>query len=273
MKTLEKLELRQVRVYAEGRVAPLLDQINLTIAPGEWVSIVGPNGSGKSTLAKIITGVCTPHSGEILRGFADDEPIPYVMQSDEGHFGETPWDDVVFVLEARGADPAHIPVTASSVLEQVGLAKVMHQPISSLSGGQRQKVAIAGCLAVDAPLLLFDEATAMLDAMSRRQVLELVKQLHRAGATIVWLTHLMEEVAEGDRVVVLHEGTMAFNGDAVTFFYGEDGTGHGRTPCEKAGYAAPYAIQVAQVYLREGGALSYLPMNAEQLSKAVNGSG
>lgn len=273
MMTSNKLILRQVSVYAEGRAEPLLHDIHLTIEQGEWVSIIGPNGSGKSTLAKVLSGVITPGSGEVFRGFSGDGPIPYVMQSDEGHFGQTPWEDVVFVLEASGADPDQLSGITVKVLEQVGLAEVMHQPISTLSGGQRQKVAIAGCLAVDAPILLFDEATAMLDALSRRQVLALAKRLHRSGVTIVWLTHLMDEVAEGDRVVVLQDGKMNFDGDTVTFFYREDGTGSGKTPCEKAGYTAPYTVQVARVYRREGGALSFLPLNAEQLVKAVKGDG
>ena len=261
--------LKDVHVYAQNNEKPILKDIHLEISRGDWVSIVGRNGSGKSTLAKLLSGILAPARGDIHRGFAGDEPIPYVMQQEEQLFGETPWEDVVFILESRGEESWRIPAIASQALQQVGLEPLMHKPLAELSGGQRQLAAAAGCLAAKPQLLLFDEATSMLDAGSRRQVLEAAKSLHRSGSTVLWITHHMEEAAEGSRIVALDQGSIAFDGSAAAFFY-EDSTG--LTPCEQAGFTEPYPIQVARILMRGGMRFTHPPLTAEQLSKAMKSS-
>ncbi|NHN31029.1 energy-coupling factor ABC transporter ATP-binding protein [Paenibacillus agricola] len=198
---------------------PVLKHMHLRIAEGEWISVVGPNGSGKSSFAQFIAGVIDRASGEFHRGFLP-EIIPYVMQQNV-FFGETPWEDIVFQLEMRSEEPLAIPAIAEQALAAVGLGTLMHQPLAQLSGGQKQLAAIAGCIAAKAPLLLFDEATSMLDSSSRKLVLEAALALHHQGTSVIWLTHHMEELVVGGRVVGLEQGNVIFDGTPASFFYGD----------------------------------------------------
>jgi energy-coupling factor transport system ATP-binding protein len=261
----QDLVLNDVYVYtvADDSPTPLLQGIHMRIARGEWVNIVGRNGSGKSTLGRLLTGILPVSEGSLKRGFAGSEPVPYVMQQDGQLFGDTPWEDVVFLLEVRGTSPSMIRSAAASALSRVGLAAEMHRPIAELSGGQKQLTATAGCLAADAPLLLFDEATSMLDSTSRRQVLEAAKNLHNKGATVIWLTHHMEELFAGERVIALDQGQIVFDGTVSSFFYG--------TQCESLGFEPPFPVQVAKELQSMGVPLTGMPITTEQLAEAVRG--
>jgi energy-coupling factor transport system ATP-binding protein len=256
---------KDVYVYASGSEehVALLKGINLRISQGEWVSIVGRNGSGKSTLAQVLSGILPVNEGMVERGFAGIDPIPYVMQQDDQLFGDTPWEDIVFLLEVRGTDPAKIAGAASAALVQVGLSAEMHRPVSELSGGQRQLAATAGCLAVNAPLMLFDEAVSMLDSTSRRLVMDAAKDLHNKGATIIWMTHHMQQLSAGQRVIALDEGQLVFDGSPAEFFFG--------TMCETLGFELPFPVQIAKELMKTGIKLSSLPITAAALTEAVRG--
>jgi energy-coupling factor transport system ATP-binding protein len=266
------LILKHIRVIANELKTskPLLEDINLEIRMGEWLSVIGRNGSGKSTLAKIISGLLIPTAGSIDYDAHIGLPIPYVMQHEDPFVGETAWEDIVFLLETRGESPACISSIAASVLHDVGLSEHMHTPLSELSGGQRQLVALAGCLAADAPLLLFDEASSMLDNESRQLILALVKALHQSGKTVIWFTHRISEVTEGDRVIVLEHGAIQFDGSTETFFYGEGATSNTTpSPCEQFGFEPPYSIQIARALLSSGVSISPYPLNASQLAEVI----
>ncbi|SFL34253.1 Energy-coupling factor transporter ATP-binding protein EcfA2 [Paenibacillus sp. 1_12] len=206
-----------------GHAVPVLNHIDLRIAAGEWVNIVGPNGSGKSTLAQLIAGIQSIHSGNVDRGFLPDV-VPYVMQHNY-FFGETPWEDIIFQLEMRGEEPQQIPHIAHQALVAVGLENLKYRPFTELSGGQKQLAAIAGCIAAKAPLLLLDEATSMLDSSSRMDVLKAVQTIHRQGASVIWLTHHMEELVDGTRVIGMKNGKIMFDGKPASFFYGCEAAG------------------------------------------------
>jgi energy-coupling factor transport system ATP-binding protein len=265
MMNQQDLQCKDVYVYASGsdEHVALLKGINLRISQGEWVSIIGRNGSGKSTLAQVLTGILPVNEGDVERGFAGWDPIPYVMQQEGQLFGDTPWEDIVFLLEVRGFDPDKIPSAAVHALSRVGLSSDMHRPISALSGGQKQLAATAGCLAVNAPLLLFDEAASMLDSTSRHLVLETAKDLHNKGATVIWMTHHMEELSAGERVVALDHGQVVFDGSITSFFYG--------SLCETLGFELPFPVQVAKELIKSGIPLPSLPITAMQLAEAVRG--
>jgi energy-coupling factor transport system ATP-binding protein len=254
----------------------LLKDINLRITAGEWISIVGRNGSGKSTLAQLLTGVLPIQSGFIERGFCGQEPMPYVMQQDVQWFGETPWEDIVFLLESRGEDAKLIPEIAHSALQSVGLEFLKHCPFTELSGGQKQLSAIAGCLAAKSPLLLFDEATSMLDSTSRKQVMETAKYLHIQGSSVIWLTHHLDDLSFGERVIALDQGKICYDGSTTSFFYGkteEIRISQAKTPCEVLGFALPFPIQVARELGFQGIPLQSFPLTGEQLLEAVNSLG
>lgn len=253
----------------------ILKDINLRISQGEWISIVGKNGSGKSTLAQLLTGVHTSASGTMDRGFCGNEPIPYVMQQEVQWFGETPWEDMVFLLESRGENAARIPEIIRAALQNVGIDALRDRSFTELSGGQKQLAVIAGCLAAKTPLLVFDEATSMLDSTSRLQVLEAAKSINREGTAVIWLTHHLEDLSFGDRVIALEAGKIRYDGTTTLFFYPAFSTSGVEkvsllTPCEELGFTLPYPIQVAHALKLQGIQLESQPLTAKQLVEAVS---
>ncbi|WP_162463186.1 ATP-binding cassette domain-containing protein [Paenibacillus psychroresistens] len=264
-----------VEVPYENGSLTLLKDISLCISQGEWISIVGKNGSGKSTLAQLLTGVRKASSGIIQRGFSGDEPIPYVMQQEMQWFGETPWEDMIFLLESRGEDVKLIPEIIQSALERVGIDLLKDRPFAEMSGGQQQLAAIAGCLAARTPIIVFDEATSMLDSTSRQQVLAAAKTINQQGTAVVWLTHHIEDLSFGERVIALESGKISYDDSTTAFFYRGstfdlNHTTLIKTPCEELGFTLPYPIQVAHELKLKGIQLPTLPLTSEQLVEAVS---
>lgn len=251
-----------VRVVAGEAARPVLHNIDLTIRPGEWVTVAGENGSGKSTLLGVIAGLIEPDAGTVSRGFAGEGTIPCVMQQVGPFFGDTPWEETLFAMEGSGVRADAVPTLAEEALAATGLHPLRHRPIETLSGGRRQLVSVAACLAVGAPLILFDEATSMLDGRSRRLVLETAFRLHREGVSVLWASHRPEESAPDGRIVVLHSGEIVYDDSAESFFYGEDG--YGRTPCERFGFTPPFAVRTARALQRRGWRPAPLPLFGEE---------
>lgn len=262
------LELSGVSVFAGRPDLPALRDVRLVIRPGEWITVLGENGSGKSTLIGVAAGLVEPDAGTVRRGFAGGGPVPFVMQQVGPFFGDTPWEEVMFALEGRGIPAEEAAARAGAALRSTGLFPVRHRPLASLSGGRRQLASVAACLATGAPLLLFDEATSMLDETSRRLVLETAKRLNREGAAVVWCTHRPEDAAAGGRIVVLADGAVAFDGLAEDFFYRE--TENGSTPCEALGFAPPFAVRTARALARFGRKIETRPLTAEQLAASLD---
>lgn len=263
-------------VLNESRMpAPILQQIDLHINRGEWITLIGRNGSGKSTLAKVIAG--TRVDG--LTGKTERHPssagrtVPIVMQQPEAAMvGATPWEDVVLMLEQNEAEPGDIVGLAEQALARVGMGGRMHQPVGTLSGGQKQLVAIAGCLAVYAPLLILDEAASMLDPDASIYVQEQARALNRAGTTVVWITQGLDEIRTGDRIVAMEGGRIAFDGSAAEWYERPNGL-DGGSFCERLGFEAPYSVQVAWEMERLGVSLTPFPITPAELAKAVSAYG
>ncbi|CAM3931363.1 ATP-binding cassette domain-containing protein [Paenibacillus alkaliterrae] len=252
---------------------PILKDVSFRIQDGEWITLLGQNGSGKSTLAKVVAGYrMAGMTGQIVRGMKtpfQGRPIPIVMQQPEAAMiGATPWEDVVLMLEQNELDAERITIEAELVLRKVGLGERLHQPIETLSGGQKQLVAIAGCLAMHSPLLVLDEVTAMLDPEAAGFVLDQVRALHQSGVTVVWITQKLEELRQGDRVVAMNDGFIVFDGQADEWFARGAG-GVQISICEQLGFEAPYSAQVAWELEKEGVKLSPFPFTAEMLAEAV----
>ncbi|MGO4543966.1 energy-coupling factor ABC transporter ATP-binding protein [Paenibacillus sp. 2TAB23] len=251
----------------------ILKDISLTIEHGVWLSLLGRNGSGKSTLAKVAAGFRVAGlEGEMIRKIhtaAEGRPVPIVMQQPEAAMvGATPWEDIVLLLEQNELSGMDIPAEAEKALQRVGMGDKFHQPIETLSGGQKQLVAIAGCLAAKSPMLVLDEVTAMLDPEASSKVLEHVRALHHEGVTVVWITQKLEELRSGDRIIAMEEGAIAFDGNADTWFE-RSHAGINDSWCERLGFEAPYAAQVAWELAELGVQLSPFPLTAEMLAKAV----
>lgn len=275
---ISQIEMKQVTVtppvMLEGQKRlPIIKNVSLTIHKGEWISLLGRNGSGKSTLAKVAAGFRTAGvAGQITRSVktaAEGKPIPIVMQQPEtAMIGATPWEDVILMLEQNELAVSDIALEAALALRRVGMGERLHQPIETLSGGQKQLVAIAGCLALQSPLLVLDEVTALLDPEAAYAVLEQVRRLQQSGVTIIWITQKLEELREGDRIVAMNDGSIAYDGQAGEWF-ARSQSGTKDSLCEQLGFEAPYAAQVAWELEEQGVMLRPFPFTAHMLAEAV----
>ena len=214
----------------ERRPVIALRGIDLEIWPGEYVVVLGPNGSGKSTLARHCNALLTPTSGRVLvGGFDTRDPsarrqicdlVGVIFQNPDNQIIATVVeDDVAWGLAARHRSVAEIRLRVTEALNAVGIADLRDLPPHRLSGGQRQRLAIASALAVQPTCLMADEPTALLNPLARVEVAALLRQLNRElGLTIVHVTHLLEEAAEADRIVVMFEGAIALVGSPIEVF-------------------------------------------------------
>ena len=193
--------------YGDGlRRVVALDGIDLTIAPGEFVCIVGPSGCGKSTLLRILAGLDRASSGTIDIDAAGWPVANAMVFQDSGLF---PWmnveKNVGFGLMTRGVPSGEAALRVDAVLRLVGLTRFRHHYPHQLSGGMRQRGAIARAFVTDPAMLLMDEPFAALDAQNRVILqAELVRIWEETGKTVVYITHSIDEaLLLGDRTVVM----------------------------------------------------------------------
>ena len=218
------LELNNVSYRYEGAAQNALSGVTMTIEAGEMLAIVGHNGSGKSTLAKHLNGLLLPTGGNVTIDGMDTknedallairQRVGMVFQNPDNQLVTTiVEEDVGFGPENLGVPPKEIRGRVDAALESVGMTAYADKASHALSGGQKQRIAIAGMLAMQPEVLVLDEATAMLDPQGRREVLEIVKRLHReTGLTVVMITQFMEETLSCDRVVVMGGGKLQLSG-------------------------------------------------------------
>ncbi len=211
------------KIYAQGEIqVTALNQISLTIAAGEFLTLMGPSGSGKSTLLHIIAGVDRPTSGECLVQGVD------VTQLNESELADWRNQNVGFVFQTFNLIPVltafengELPLLLTrlgsaqrrrqveAVLDLVGLSDRMHHLPRQLSGGQEQRVAIARALVTDPKLVVADEPTGNLDSRSAQEVLGLLQSLSRpAGKTVIMVTHDPKAAAFGSRSIHLEKGEL-----------------------------------------------------------------
>jgi len=215
--------------YLSPERIDVLKDVNLKIDKGEFVSIIGRNGSGKSTLARLISVLLLPSEGEV---FVDgmntrEEENLYKIRRKVGMVFQNPdnqivsqivEEDVAFGLENLNFPPDKIRERVDGVLEEVGLYEFKNFPPHFLSGGQKQKLAIAGVLVMEPEYLVLDEPTSLLDPRGRRDVINLILKLHKKGITIVLITHRMEEASISQRVIVLNDGRIEMDGPPQDVF-------------------------------------------------------
>lgn len=202
----------------KGRVIKAILPTTLSIQPGEFVAVVGANGSGKSTLAKLLNGLLLPTNGEVLidghntkdadnKIFAPRQ-VGLVFQNPDNQLTATiVEDDVAFGPENLGIPPEEIRARVDRALKTVGMTEFKDKDPHNLSAGQRQKIAVAGILAMEPKYLVMDEPTSMLDPVGRRDILETLSELRQKSPIgIVYITHIIEEIVEADRILVMTEG-------------------------------------------------------------------
>jgi energy-coupling factor transporter ATPase len=210
-------------------VIPVLRDISLNIYSGEYVAIIGHNGSGKSTLSKHFNAILKPSIGNVYVSGLNTKDARYtreirqkvgmVFQHPDNQIVATiVEDDIAFGLENIGVPYKEMKERIEFALNAVGMSEYRNRPPHHLSGGQKQRIAIAGVIAMMPQCLVLDEATSMLDAYGRRDILRVVRKLHQEGMTIITVTHHMSEVAEADRVLVIEAGRIVMQGTPREIF-------------------------------------------------------
>jgi sulfate transport system ATP-binding protein len=201
-----------IKTFGKNRV---VDRVSFSIESGELVALLGPSGGGKSTVLRIIAGLETPDSGDVLLHGEDathkrvqERAIGFVFQHYALFRHMTVRKNIAFGLEVRKRPKVEINQTVNELLEMIQLKDLGDRYPSQLSGGQRQRVALARALAPKPALLLLDEPFGALDAKVRLELREWIRKLHKErGVTSVFVTHDQEEAMDlADRVVVLHKG-------------------------------------------------------------------
>ncbi len=224
------IELKNVSFsYYLPEKVDVIKNVDLTINNGEFLVIIGRNGSGKSTLGRLISFILEPTEGEIV--IDDKKPkididyldvrkkIGMVFQNPDNQIvSQIVEEDVAFGLENLNYSEEEIGEKIDDVLNEVGLNEFRKFPPNFLSGGQRQKLAIAGILVMEPQYLVLDEPTSLLDPKGRKDVIELIKKLNKEGITIILITHRMEEAVLADRVLVLNKGEIFLEGKPEEVF-------------------------------------------------------
>jgi energy-coupling factor transport system ATP-binding protein len=226
------VEVRALKFnYPDG--PPVLDSIDLRIAPGEFVAIIGQNGSGKTTLAKHLVGLLRPTAGAVMLNGRDRTTmrpaetaaeVGYVFQNpDHQIFAATVEDEVAFGPRNFNLAPGEIQRRCDEVLRAVGLQDARALDPFLLSKGERQRLAVASVLALRPRLLILDEPTTGLDYREQRRMMALVTELNRDGIAIVMITHTPWLVAEyARRVVLIRGGRKLYDGGVREFLASDE---------------------------------------------------
>ena len=202
----------------------VLKGINFTIHKGEYVAIMGPSGSGKSTLMNIIGCLDSPTSGSYkLNGKEvanmSDDNLSYVRNSEIGFVFQsfnllprnTALENVMLPLQYAGLDKQERLDQAQLALNQVNLNDRMDHKPSEMSGGQQQRVAIARALVTKPSIIFADEPTGNLDTVTGHEVLNIFRELHNNGQTIILITHEPEVSKEAERVIFIKDGLIEYD--------------------------------------------------------------
>lgn len=211
------IKVKDLKFKYQGANQYALDNVSVTIPRGSYVAILGHNGSGKSTFSKLISGLYKPTSGEIyidgimikknsLRDIR--KKIGIIFQNPDNQFiGSTVEDDLAFGLENANVDREKMKKIIQDLAAKVDMENFLDREPNSLSGGQKQRVAIASVLALNPEIIIFDEATSMLDPKGKEDVLKIIKDIQKTREkTLISITHDMDEAIMADYCIVFSKG-------------------------------------------------------------------
>ena len=217
------IKLNQVSFEYGPDFPPVLSNISLEVKSGEKVAIMGPNGSGKSTLARLIAGLAQPASGEVVLGSGSDNGGPvttgFLFQNpDNQMIAMTVAREVAFALENRGIPLSQMKPMVTGLLERLGITDLADRLTNELSGGEKQRVALAASMIYNPPVLILDEPDSFLDTDGRRLLSQSLEELsHENPELIIIRVTQYERVARGyRRLIVLEEGEIAADGPPET---------------------------------------------------------
>ena len=231
---------------------PVLKNISVDVQKGSHVAVIGSTGSGKSTLARLICALDTPDSGSLCVTGLDTRQkqnrrklhgiVGYVMQRPERQlFAQTVAEDVAFGPTNLGLSACDVTSAVNAALELVGLSHKADVSPFELSGGQQRLCALAGVIAMQPKVLVLDEPTSGLDPYYCAELRKIINAVLDDGCTVIELTHSMEDAAESDQIVVLHEGDLVFSGTPYQTF-----THFSEAEFQDLGLGIPHALAWAQ---------------------------
>lgn len=223
----DKLVFEYIRRDEEGNVEGItkaVDDVNISVEPGQFIAILGHNGSGKSTLAKHFNALLYPTEGEVYVDgmLTEDDSHLWDIRQEAGMIFQNPDNQIIgqVVEEDVGFGPENMGVPTEEIWERVDeslkavrMDQFRKASPNHLSGGQKQRVSIAGVIAMHPKCIIMDEPTAMLDPNGRREVIRAARALNQVeGITIILITHYMEEVVDADKVFVMDRGKVVMEG-------------------------------------------------------------
>lgn len=247
-----------------------LNNVSLIVNEGEFITLLGHNGSGKSSLAKVLNGLLIPHKGkvEIFGVSTREEDKIFEIRKNIGMVFQNPdnqmiasivEDDIAFGPENLGLPREEIIQRVDWALSKVGMSEYKKSTPFKMSGGQKQRLAIAGILAIKPRILILDESTAMLDPKGRNEVLKVAHELNKKeNITVIHITHYMDEAINADRVIVMNSGEFIADGTPQMIF-GQNSL------LEKARLTLPIVNKICQNLQRHGVPLSDGIMTKEAL--------
>ena len=193
---------------------PVVQDFSLAFREQELTAILGPNGSGKTTVLKLLRGLLTPQAGEVWQQPDEKFRVGFVFQNpDYQLFAEEVWEEVAFGVRLLGLPPPEVERRVKTALTRVHLLDRARDDPFSLTKGQRQRLAVAGVLALAPRVIILDEPTTGLDHREQQDLLDLVRELHAQGHTIIMVTHSMWAAATyARRLVVLLDGRVLLDG-------------------------------------------------------------
>lgn len=223
------MQIKGLSYSYPGNKHPVISCLNAKVSRGEFIAIIGPNGSGKSTLARLMAGLLQPTSGSILfegqgnEGQSVDlelrDRVGLVMQNPDNQLvAALVEEDVAFGPENLNLPPEEVRLRVNFALKAVGLNHLSQRPPHLLSGGEKQRLAIAGILALNPSCLVLDEPTSMLDPVARQGVLKVLRNLADSGTAVVMITHHMDEASSTDRIWVLGDGEIVIDNNPAAVF-------------------------------------------------------
>ena len=210
-----------------GRQVEALQNVNFSVEPGEYVAIMGESGSGKTTLLNILAALDRPTAGEV---FLNGKALSDVRERDLAAFRRSHLgfvfqdfnlldifslrDNIFLPLVLAGRPYEEMERKLKPLAEQLGIADILIKYPYEVSGGQKQRAAVARALITDPQIVLADEPTGALDSHTGREVLTMLQQLHAAGNTVVLITHDNSIAVQAQRIIRLEDGHVIYDGDA-----------------------------------------------------------
>ena len=254
---------------------PVLKNISVDVQKSSHVAVIGSTGSGKSTLARLICALDTPDTGSLCVTGLDTRQkqnrrklhgiVGYVMQRPERQlFAQTVAEDVAFGPTNLGLSACDVTSAVNAALELVGLSHKADASPFELSGGQQRLCALAGVIAMQPKVLVLDEPTSGLDPYYCSKLRKIINAVLEDGCTVIELTHSMEDAAETDQIIVLHEGDLVFSGSPQQTF-----THFSEAEFQKLGLGIPYALAWAQRLSRATGINLGEPLTLSDLVDAL----